>query len=110
MGPGIWRFAFAWLSNKDSHYERRVDFMLSRIGGTDMRLHPHTPLTMLDTGLQEAIPVRGSWEGEWCPETSPAHQHQAACSVAGQTPAMFGDTGNSAAGAIRAREATLFDG
>ena len=41
VGPGIYRFAFVWLSSTDSNLrERRGDFLVAGIDGIDIRLHP----------------------------------------------------------------------
>ena len=41
VGPGIWRFAFVWLSSEDSNlHKRRGDFMVSRIDSKIIRMHP----------------------------------------------------------------------
>ena len=41
VGPGIYRFAFVWLSSTDSYLrERRGDFLVAGIDGIDIRLHP----------------------------------------------------------------------
>ena len=43
VGTGIYRFAFVWLSSMDTNLkERRGDFMVSRIDGEDIRLHPQS--------------------------------------------------------------------
>ena len=40
VGPGIYRFAFVWLSSTDSNLrERRGEFLVSRIDGIEIRLH-----------------------------------------------------------------------
>ena len=86
VGPGIYRFAFVWLSSMDDNLkERRGDFMVSRIDGTDTRLHPQRR-TNHQTGLKEAFPVRGSWAEQWCPETPAPRQHDALAASQGQPP------------------------
>ena len=70
VGPGIYRFAFVWVSSTDTNLrERRGDFLVSR-EDVDIRLHPQTRKHQT-TGMREALPVRGSWAEQWSP-TSPA--------------------------------------
>ena len=46
VGPGIYRFAFVWLSSTDSNLrERRGDLMVSRIDRADIRFHPQKQKT-----------------------------------------------------------------
>ena len=112
VGLGINRFAFVWLSSMDSNTkERRGDFLVQRVDGIDIRLHPQQKPNR-ETGLKEAIPVRGSWEKEWCPETSPALQHEALAASQGQASSMFGQAstfqGISPADAVGSKDAIWF--
>ena len=56
--------------------------------------------------------MRGSWAEEWCPETSPALQHEALAASQGQASSMFGQAstyhGISPADAVGSREAIWF--
>ena len=120
VGPGIYRFAFVWVSSTDSTdsatykggdfvvqrvqvvglgiyrfasvrvsraqppgsgrsgsnlRDRSGDFLVQRTDGVDIRLHPLHPHQEANrknrkTKKKEAIPMRGSWEKEWCPETA----------------------------------------
>mgnify|MGYP003319480354 CR=1 FL=1 len=48
VGRGIYRFAFVWLDSTDTNLkERRGDFLVSRIDGIDIRLHPQKKLTRI---------------------------------------------------------------
>ena len=77
VGPGIYRFAFVWVSSTDSNlHERRGDFLVSRTDGEDIRLHPQKN-KHITTGMKEALPVRGSWAEQWSPESPAAVVHGA---------------------------------
>ena len=84
--------------------------LVSRIDGIDIRLHPHRANS--ETGLKEAIPVRGSWAEEWCPETSPVLQYEALAASQGQASSIFGQAstyhGISPADAVESQEAISF--
>ena len=112
VGRGIYRFAFVWLDAKDSNLlERRGDFLVSRIDGIDIRLHPQRKANR-ETGLKEAFPVWGSWAEQWCPEISPALQHEALAASQGQASSMFGHPptflGTSPADAVGRGDAIFF--
>ena len=54
VGLGINRFAFVWLSSMDSNTkERRGDFLVQRVDGIDICLHPQQKPNR-ETGLKEA--------------------------------------------------------
>ena len=95
VGPGIYRFAFVWVSSTDTNLkERRGDFLVSRIDGVDdIRLHPQRN-KHITTGMKEALPVRGSWAEQWSPESPAAVVHGAlsdalAASQGQATPAQW---------------------
>ena len=70
VGPGIYRFAFVWVSVKDTHqsFGRRGDFLVSRVD-VDIRLHPLRDKSRT-TLSREATPVWGSWADQWWPHVS----------------------------------------
>ena len=74
VGPGIIKFSFVWITVLN---ERHGDFMVSRIDGKDIRLHPQQTKPNQATGLREVLPVWGSWEAGW-------NQHEALAVSQGQ--------------------------
>ena len=99
VGPGIYRFAFVWVSSMDNNLrERRGDFLVSRIDGLDIRLHPQETRNR-QTGMKEALPVRGSWAEQWSPETpAPLHHEALLCALAasqGQASSSHGQASSS---------------
>ncbi len=63
IGEGIFAFWFVYVDALDSNLATlRTDFMVRRVDGTDVRLHPQSGKNA--AGLREAKPVVGAWE-EW---------------------------------------------
>ncbi len=77
IGPGIWAFCFVWVEAEDKNlHEKRGDFLVRRIDGTDVRLHPSGSKSK-SSGLHEAHPIFGEWS-MWTTEVGGrAAQHEA---------------------------------
>ena len=83
VGPGVWAFWFVRLDTKDSNLdEPRADFLLRRVDGQDVRLHPHTTRHKV-TRRKEAIPVWGTRGTQWGPSTNLGDQDRALASARG---------------------------
>ena len=108
VGPGIVRFAFAWVAAVDDNLrEKRGDFVISRADGVDIRLHP-TGKKSRATGMKEAHPVWGSLD-QWLPEHTAQFRHEALAASQGQAPRPPpAYRGISQADAVGGREARQF--
>ena len=108
VGPGIFRFAFVWVAATDNNlHEKRGDFVLSRVDGVDIRLHPQQRKNRA-TGMKEATPVWGSLD-QWLPQHTAQFRHEALAASQGQAlqpPQAY--RGLSQADAISGRAARQF--
>ena len=66
----------------------------------------HTYINLSCGRVEKAFPVRGSWADEWCPETSPARQHEALAAPQGREASTY--LGISQADAVSGLEAISF--
>lgn len=107
VGPGVWAFWFVRLTTRDSNLdEPRADFLLRRVDGQDVRLHPQTTVHKV-TRRKEANPVWGNWEAQWHPSTPLSAQNDALASTRGQS-SHSAFVGMSRADAVGAREACAY--
>ena len=75
IGEGITKFEFRYLHVSDSNtHQRRSDFVVHRVDGTCVRLHPSSsgkPNAV--TNIREAVPIYGRLE-DWVPQAFVASQ------------------------------------
>ena len=85
IGPGVRAFSFIRLTTGDSNLnEARADFLLRRVDGWDVRLHPQTTRHRV-TGRKEALPVWGHYSDQWHADTHHPTRNQALASSRGQS-------------------------